>query len=286
MAEITENIPALWLDRYPWRRPDAHKYVHGHVLVLGGDVITGASRLAAVSALRIGAGLVTLAAPRAAWPIYASALTSVIARPIDTPSDFVKLLCDTRINAVVLGPGAGVGDATRDLTLAVLRERRATVLDADALTSFVAEPQRLFGAIRGVCIMTPHEGEFARLFTQTGDRIADALAAAQLSNAIVVLKGPETIIAAPDGRTTVNPHAQPFLATGGTGDVLAGMIAGLLAQSADSFDAACAAVWLHGDTAAYCGIGLLAEDLPNALPTSLARLSSLRGKTSPISPVP
>lgn len=279
MVAVVENTPALWLDRYPWRQHDAHKYVHGHALVLGGGVMTGASRLAAISALRIGAGLVTLAAPRAAWPIYATALTSVITRPIDTNDDFVALLDDTRINALVLGPGAGVGETIRDLTRTVLAKRRATVLDADALTSFADAPHELFEAIDGVCVMTPHDGEFARLFDQTGDRLGDAQHAAQLSGAIVVMKGPETIIAAPDGRAAINRHAQPFLATGGTGDVLAGMIAGLLAQGAEPFDAACAAVWLHGDTAAYCGIGLLAEDLPAALPKTLARLSSLRGTT-------
>jgi len=267
-----ENGPDLWLDRYPWPEPNAYKYQRGHVLVLGGDTITGASRLTACGAMRAGAGLVTLAAPPATWTIYAAALTSAMVRPFNGLSGFTDLLADARRNVVAIGPGATVGEATRQYVLAALSARRTTVLDADALTSFAEAPQGLFDAICGPCVLTPHEGEFARLFDVHGDKLSRARTAAVKSGAIILLKGPDTVIAAPDGRAIINSNAPPQLATGGSGDVLTGFIAGLLAQGLDAFHAAAAAAWLHGEAANFLGIGLIAEDLPDALPHVLQRL--------------
>ena len=268
-----ENGPALWSARYPWRRPDSHKYHFGHALILGGAVVTGAGRLAARAALRVGAGLVTVACTRETLPIYALSAPSVITAPVETEADYQALLADRRKNAVLLGPGNGVGPQTRGRALAALGAGKAVVLDADALTSFEARPSDLFEAIEGDCVLTPHEGEFGRLFAdRDGDKLARARAAAALSGAVVLLKGADSVIAAPDGRAAINANAPPELATAGTGDVLAGLIVGLLAQGMTSFDAACAAVWLHGETGAALGPGLIAEDLPEALPGILRRL--------------
>jgi ADP-dependent NAD(P)H-hydrate dehydratase / NAD(P)H-hydrate epimerase len=269
-----ENGPALWLDAYPWPRLDAHKYRRGHALVAGGEIMTGAARLAARAAARIGAGLVTVAAPAAAWPIYAAALAGVIVRPVERAEDFAELLADARRNALLIGPGAGTSAATRHQALAALASQRAVVLDADALTVFAEKPPALLAAINGPCVLTPHEGEFARLFAASGDKLARARAAASLSRAVVLLKGPDTVIAAPDGRAAINANAPPDLATAGSGDVLAGLVTGLLAQGLDPFRAACAACWLHGDAAADFGSGLVAEDVIDRLPQALGRLKA------------
>lgn len=273
-----ENGPALWLDRFPWPSLDAHKYRRGHLLVAGGETMTGASRLAARAAARLGAGLVTLAAPAASWPVYATALTGVIVQPVADQAAFAALLADPRRNALLLGPGGGATLALREKVLAALATGRATVLDADALTLFADAPQALFGAIAGPCVLTPHEGEFARLFAAVGDKLTRAREAAQASGAVIVLKGPDTVIAAPDGKAAINGNAPPWLATGGTGDVLAGMIAGLLAQGMEAFSAAAAAVWLHGEAAQAAGPGLVAEDLPDLLPGVLRGVHALAGE--------
>ena len=244
----------------------------GHALILGGEAITGAARLAALSALRAGAGLVTLAAPAPIWTVYAAALTSVIVRSFNGLEGFDALLADERKNAIAIGPGAGVGEATRQYVWAALATKRAVVLDADALTSFAEAREDLFRAVTGPCVLTPHEGEFARLFDFTGDKLTRARKAAAKSNAVVLLKGPDTVIAAPDGRAAINTNAPPQLATGGTGDVLTGLIAGLMAQGVDAFQAASAGVWLHGEAAAAIGLGLIAEDLPDVLPRVLQQL--------------
>jgi NAD(P)H-hydrate epimerase len=232
----------------------------------------GAGRLAAKSALRTGAGLVTLAAPEAAFPIYATALTGVIVHSVTNPDDFRALLADKRRNAVLIGPGAGVGSETRERTLAILEAEKRTVLDADALTSFAGDPGILFSAIRSPCVMTPHEGEFARLFETGGSKPERARRAAQQSGAVVVLKGADTVVAAPDGRVAINANAPPELATAGSGDVLAGIVLGLLAQGMEPFVAAAAGVWIHGDAAARVGPGLVSEDLIEALPMTLRDL--------------
>ncbi|HVX79018.1 MAG TPA: NAD(P)H-hydrate dehydratase [Bradyrhizobium sp.] len=267
-----ENGPALWLDGYPWPATEGHKYRRGHALVLGGETITGAARLTALGALRVGAGLVTLAAPAPSWPVYATALISVIVRSFNGIEGFNALLADQRKNAIAIGPGAGVGVTTKQLALAALATKRAVVLDADALTSFAQAPGSLFQAVLGPCVLTPHEGEFVRLFEVGGNKLARARHAAKRSNAVVLLKGPDTVIAAPDGRAAINVNAPPELATGGTGDVLTGLVAGLLAQGMDAFNAAAAAAWLHGEAAKLIGLGLIAEDLPHVLPEVLQHL--------------
>jgi NAD(P)H-hydrate epimerase len=273
---IHENGPELWLDLYPFPALDGHKYQRGEVLVLGGETVTGAGRLAAHSALRAGAGLVTLAAPRAAWEIYAATLPCIVVRRFDGAAEFDALLVDRRRNAIVIGPGAGTGPLTRHCVASALATRRSVVLDADALTAFADQPDQLFDAVNGPVVLTPHEGEFVRLFNVTGDKLTRARKAAEMSNAVVLLKGADTVIASPDGRAVINANAPPELATGGSGDVLAGVIAGLLAQGLDAFDAACAAAWLHGAVGTELGIGLIASDLPDALPPILRRLKAMK----------
>jgi ADP-dependent NAD(P)H-hydrate dehydratase / NAD(P)H-hydrate epimerase len=267
-----ENGPNLWLGAYPWPDAESYKYKRGEVLILGGQAITGASRLTALAASRAGAGMVTLAAPSKVWSVYATSLINAIVRSFDGQTDFEALLADKRRNAIAIGPGAGVGAATRQYVLAALATKRAMVLDADALTSFAEAPEELFNAIKGPCVLTPHAGEFMRIFHFDGDKLKRTRAAARQCNAIVLLKGPDTVIAAPDGRAIINANAPPQLATGGAGDVLTDIVAALLAQGMAPFQAAAAAVWLHGAAAAEFGPGLVAKDLPDALPLVLRRL--------------
>ncbi|WP_209874499.1 NAD(P)H-hydrate dehydratase [Azospirillum soli] len=269
-----ENGPGLWRRRYPWPRLDAHKYARGHAVVLGGGRMTGAARLAARAALRAGAGLVTVACPPEPFPIYAAGSPSVIVHPVEDDAAFEALLGDARKNAVLLGPGAGMGDFTRARVLVALEAGKACVLDADALTSFAGRPADLIGRLNGRCLLTPHEGEFARVFPGEGDKLSRARAAAARCGAVVLLKGADTVVAAPDGRVVINTNAPPDLATAGSGDVLAGLALGLVAQGMDVFDAACAAAWLHGEAANAVGPGLIAEDLPDALPGVLKRLKA------------
>ena len=259
------NRPDEWRARLPRPAPDGHKYRRGHAAVLGGARFAGAARLAVRAALRAGAGLVTIAAPPAAGAVPDAVMT----RP---PEDWRELLADPRINVLLIGPGAGVGAETRARVLEVLAAGKAAVLDADALTSFAADPAALFAAVRGrPCVLTPHDGEYARLFAARGDRLARARAAAAESGATVLLKGPECVVAAPDGRAVIGVDGPPELATAGTGDVLAGIVAGLAAAGAAPFDAACMAAWLHGTAArAGPGPGFVADDLPDRLPAALA----------------
>ena len=272
-----ENIPQVWRKSFPVPRIDGHKYARGHAIVVSGDIAaTGAARLAARGALRAGAGLATLASPRDALAVNASALIAVMVRPIDTPVEFAELLTDRRLNTCVIGPGAGVGERTRDFVLTALSAQRNLVLDADALTSFAAAPDRLFEAIKAShdpqVVLTPHEGEFPRLFSDISNKhpfrskLERVRAAAERSGAIVLLKGPDTVVASPDGRATIAANAPPWLATAGAGDVLAGIIAGLLAQGVAAFEAASIGVWMHGEAAREAGPGLIAEDLPEVLP--------------------
>jgi NAD(P)H-hydrate epimerase len=267
-----ENGPALWLEGYPWPGPESYKYKRGEVLVLGGEAITGASRMTTLAASRAGAGMVTLAAPEAVWSVYATSLVNAIVHSFRGASGWQALLDDKRRDVIAIGPGAGVGAPTRAYVVAALATKRAAVLDADALTSFAEAPEDLFGAIDGPCVMTPHAGEFMRLFHVEGDKLARARAAAKQSGAVVLLKGPDTVIAAPDGRAIINANAPAQLATGGTGDVLTGFIAALLAQGMAPFEAAAAGAWLHGAAAAQFGLGLVAQDLPDALPRVLQKL--------------
>ncbi len=272
-----ENTPQHWRKSFPVPRIDGHKYSRGHALIVSGDMAaTGAARLAARGALRAGAGLVTLASPRDALAINATALTAVMVKAIDTPVEFGEALGDKRFNTVVIGPGAGVGERTRALVHTALSHRRHVVLDADALTSFAEAPHKLFEAIKAAgdaqVVLTPHEGEFPRLFSDLSNKTPDRSKlervrdAAERSGAVVLLKGPDTTVAAPDGRATIAANAPPWLATAGAGDVLAGMIAGLLAQGVPAFEATSQAVWMHGEAAREAGPGLIAEDLPETLP--------------------
>jgi len=276
------NRPALWQTRFPIPRIDGHKYARGHaVVVSGGASHTGAARLAARAALRAGAGLVTVASPRDALAVNAAANLAVMVRPVDGAGELADYLSDRRLNALVLGPGGGVGPAMRELVAAALAGPRAVVLDADALTSFAGDAPALCAAIAGrdnPAVLTPHAGEFARLFKDEPEiidrpsKIDMARAAAARTGAVVLLKGSDTVVAAPDGRAAVNDNAPAWLATAGAGDVLAGFIAGLLAQGMPGFEAAAAATWVHGEAAAHVGPGLIAEDLPEAVPAVYRRL--------------
>ena len=256
------NGPALWRHLLPARTAESHKYRFGHALVVGGPVATtGAARLAATAALRVGAGLASVSCPPGALTTYAAQLTSVMTKPAGGAAGLAAQLADARFNAVLLGPGAGVGEATRDAALVALATGRAVVLDADALTSFADHRGDLFAALSHNCVLTPHDGEFARLFEFAGDRLARARAASATCGAVVVLKGGDTVVAAPDGRAAIQAEAPPALATAGTGDVLAGLILGLLAQGMPAFEAAAAGVWLHAQAARLAGPGMIAEDL-------------------------
>lgn len=268
------NDPALWADKLPWPRWSDHKYRRGHALFVAGHT-TGAARLAAQAARRAGAGLMTIAGPAALYTAFAADAPGIIVTDIDKVGDELD---DKRRNAVALGPGLGVGTAARDMVLAVLAKGRATVLDADALTSFAGDPEVLFDALGPNCVLTPHDGEYARLFTHQGDRLTRARKAAAQCAAVVVLKGPDTVIAAPDGRAAINNKAPPSLATGGTGDVLTGLVLGLLAQHMPAFEAAAAAVWMHGAAAEAFGPGLLAEDVIDGLPGVWRRLGGRAGR--------
>jgi NAD(P)H-hydrate epimerase len=275
-SRLFTNHPGLWRELLPRRTSASHKYVHGHALVLGGGMASsGAARMAARAALRAGAGLVTVLCPSDALAVYAVQLTAVMVAPFADEAEFAGLLADPRRNGVLLGPGAGVGQALRQRALRVLEARKASVLDADALTSFAEQPKALFDAIEGPCVMTPHEGEFKRLFAQTGDKVTRTRGAAAESGAVVLLKGADTVVAAPDGRAMIQPEAPPSLATAGSGDVLAGIVLGFLVQGMPAFAATAAAVWVHARAGYRAGIGLIAEDLPEAIPAVLTELDEL-----------
>ena len=275
MPNTFENDPSLWIAKLP--RPNVldNKYDRGHALLVGGYPTTGAVRMAARAAARTGAGLTTVAVPEAGLQVYAAALTSIMVTPLSTLEDLEKLLNDVRYCALLIGPGAGIGPDTRKQVLAMLKTGRATVLDADALSVFEDDPEALFRAIKGPCVLTPHDGEFKRLFDVGGDKLTRARAAARLCRAVVVLKGSDTVIAAPDGRAIINANAPATLATAGAGDVLGGMILGLLAQGMEPFLAAAAAVWLHGAAAGAFGPKLIAEDIPDLLPGVFRQLPSM-----------
>ncbi len=265
----------------------AHKYTHGHALVLaGGAGRTGAARLAARAALRVGAGLVTLGAPAAALPECAAQLTAVMLREVGDGAALEAALRDERLNALCLGPGLGVDARGADLLAAALASGRAVVLDADALT-LLASQEAPFAQLHAGCLLTPHMGEFARLFPDLAERVkteaaqgysrADAVQeAAARAGCAVLLKGADTFVAAPDGAVALNAalygRAAPWLATAGAGDVLSGLAAGLMARGVESASAAEAAAWLHVEAARLTGPGLIAEDLAEALPRVLAAL--------------
>ncbi len=291
------NGPALWGAHLVWPAPGGHKYDRGATLVVAGGIeFAGAARLAARAALRAGSGLATIAAPAEALAAHARDPAAIILREAKDADELAKLLEDKRFNAVVVGPGAGVGEDTRKLVLAALDSGAAVVIDADGITSFARHFDALAEAIAAKperpVVLTPHEGEFARLFRAShlypelsldapmpkeviadrASKLARARRAAKASGAIVVFKGADTVIAAPDGRAAINENAPAWLATAGAGDVLAGLIAGLLAQGMGGYAAAAAATWLHGEAAQKAGPGLIADDLPERLPAVLRHL--------------
>ncbi|WP_201451997.1 NAD(P)H-hydrate dehydratase [Rhodovarius lipocyclicus] len=272
---LFRNDPALWAAHWPRPGAGAHKYTRGACLVWSGPALaTGAARLSAMAALRAGAGIVTLAGDRAAMTEQAAHVTAPLLRVAEMPGE---LLADPRLVACLIGPGAGLGPATRARVEQLLASTRALVLDADALTVMAGAPQALRRA--PPLVLTPHEGEFRTLFGPLpGPKPARALAAARASGAVVVLKGADTVIAAPDGRAAINGNAPPWLATAGSGDVLAGLVAGLLAQGMPAFEAACAAVFAHGAAGMAAGPHLIAEDLPGALYQVLRGWEEERGR--------
>jgi hydroxyethylthiazole kinase-like uncharacterized protein yjeF len=276
------NAPDLWAERLPWPGASSHKHARGRLgVVSGGVASTGAARLAAGAGLRAGAGVVTLLCPPSALSVIASHLTAVMCASFSAPGALIGLT--TGMTAIVIGPAAGVGAATRANVEALARSGRRLVLDADALTVFAGAAAELRGVLQADAVLTPHPGEFERLFpgllTSSPNRIHAARAAAEASGAVVLLKGADTVIAHPDGRAAVNGHASPFLATAGSGDVLAGVIGGLMAQGMDAFTAACAGAWMHGEAGRRLGPGLTAEDLSPSLKDVLGDLY-LRGTAS------
>jgi NAD(P)H-hydrate epimerase len=272
---ISSNHPSLWLKHLQW--PDAHsqKYNRGYAVILGGDIqTTGAAKLAARAALRSGAGLVSVLCDPQTWGVYAGAFESIMAKHCPFIHDVTHHLTNPRVTAALLGSGAGVTDRTKALVRATLAAKKPVVLDADALTVFASNTAELWQQIAAPCILTPHEGEFQRVFASIsgGSRAERCANAARMSNTVVVLKGAKTVIASPDGRVVVNRETSPYLATAGSGDVLAGITTGILAQGVPAFEAACAAVWIHSQAARHYGVGLIAEDLPPLIPTVLRAL--------------
>jgi hydroxyethylthiazole kinase-like uncharacterized protein yjeF len=273
------NQPDLWLKYFPRMKIDGHKYDRGHAVVVSGEMErTGAARMAARAAIRIGAGVVSLATTKAAFYINAAQLTSIMVDAFEGAGGLADLLSDERIRAVLIGPGAGISDETQQNVAAVLSSGASVVIDADGLSAFEGNAPALFDQIKfraAPVIITPHDGEFARLFPdvlQNPSKLERARLAAEMSGAVVVLKGPDTVIAAPNGVAGLVENAPPWLATAGSGDVLAGMITGLLAQGMEALDAAMAGVWMHGDVARIIGPGMISEDMSDVVPQVLLDL--------------
>jgi hydroxyethylthiazole kinase-like uncharacterized protein yjeF len=274
-GRTVENSPELWLPRFPWPTAASHKHARGRLVVVSGEAwSTGAARLAARAGLRIGAGLVTVLSPPEALPVNAAHLEAVMLRAFETDLELEQAAKD--VDAAVIGPAAGVGEPTLLNVLALARTGAALVLDADAITVFRDDPEELFSLLDRDDVLTPHPGEFERLFpgllAASPERISAARTAAERAGAVVLLKGADTVIAAPDGRCAINGNGSPWLATAGSGDVLAGFIGGLVAQGMESFEAACAGAWIHAEAAELHGPGLISEDLPGLAPAVLRRL--------------
>jgi hydroxyethylthiazole kinase-like uncharacterized protein yjeF len=276
---LWENGPALWAGRMPWPQALAHKHERGRLVVVSGNMwSTGAARLAARAGLRIGAGLVTVMSPLGAVAVNAAQLEAVMVHPFETDDELQRAA--GQADAAVIGPAAGVNNATMLNLMALARTGAALVVDADALSVFKDDPEALFSVLDRDDVLTPHVGEFERVFPgllgKSPERIAAAREAAERAGAVVLLKGHDTVIAAPDGRAAVNTNGARWLATAGSGDVLAGFIGGLMSQGMDSFEAACAGAWIHGETGAGFGPGLISEDLPDRVPAVLRRLWEAR----------
>ena len=263
------NSPDLWEAQFPRPNMDAHKYARGHVVIRGGEEMTGAAQLVALGARRIGGGLVSISASEHAANIYRTGLPGNLVAAADTALEFSAFLADPRKNVIVIGPGMGATPETKEFVLAALATDRHIVLDADALTAFADDPAGLTSCLNQNHILTPHEGEFARIFSNQGSKITRTRAASSETGATILIKGADTVITASDGRSVINTTGTPYLATAGSGDVLAGMIAGLVAQGMEPFEAACSGVWMHGRAGEIIGPGLIAEDLPEELPDIL-----------------
>ena len=274
-AKLFENGPGLWSARFPWPDIEAHKHSRGGLVVVsGGMTHTGAARLAARAGLRIGAGLVTVLSPPEAVLVNAAHLEAIMLSAFSSPDALAGAA--SRARAVVIGPAAGVTPATRDNVLALARTEAGLVVDADALTAFRDDPETLFRELDQHDVITPHPGEFERVFPgllkHSPNRIAAARRAAELAGCVALLKGPDTVVAAPDGRAAVNVNGSPWLATAGSGDVLAGFVGGLIAQGMPAFEAACAGAWIHAEAGSGFGPGLISEDLPELAPGVLEDL--------------
>jgi len=278
-SALTENGPALWARLFPWPTNASHKHSRGRLIVVSGEMwSTGAARLASRAGLRVGAGLVTLMSPPDALLVNASHLEAVMLEPFDTDVE-LEAAADAA-DAAIIGPAAGVTEATVSNVFALARTGAALIIDADALTAFRDDPAELFSVLDRDDVLTPHPGEFERVFPgllkSSPERITAARQAAARAHAVVLLKGPDTVIAAPDGRCAVNVNGVPWLATAGSGDVLSGFIGGLIAQGLDSFEAACAGAWIHAEAARRHGPGLISEDLPGLAPAVLRGLFEAR----------
>lgn len=279
-GRLLENDPALWLPALKWPEATSHKHARGRLCVVSGGVAhTGAARLAAQAGLRSGAGVVTLLCSPSALMVVASSLTAVMCASFADAEALVAL--SERADSVVIGPAAGVNAATRANVKALARAGKRLVLDADALSVFAGEAGALRDVLQREAVLTPHAGEFERLFpgvlAASRNHAEAAREGARIAGCVVLLKGPDTMIAAPDGRAVVNTHATPFLATAGSGDVLAGIIGGLMAQGLSAFDAACAGTWMHGDAGRRAGPGMTAEDLDGSLRETITYLYAARG---------
>ena len=274
-TQLLENSPLLWGRGLPQPGQGTHKHARGHLAVMSGGVsTTGAARLAARAGLRAGAGLVTLLSPPDAIAVNASHLTAIMLKQVSSAEEFRSALEAASVS--ILGPAAGVNEATRLHVEALLASPAKAVLDADALTVFAQDPESLYRQLRPGDLITPHIGEFKRLFGDLleteANKVEAARAAAKLAGCVVLLKGPDTVIASPDGTAIVNTHATRWLATAGSGDVLAGIAGGLMAQGVETFAAASMAAWLHGEAGRRIGAGLIAEDLEAELPDILSAL--------------
>lgn len=274
-TSLAENSPALWHSQLPQPGFGVHKYQRGHLKVVsGGPWNTGAARLTAKAGLRAGSGLVTMLSPPEAAGVHAAHLTAIMLAPFQTAEDLAAYAAHS--TAMVIGPAAGITEATRHNVEALLKSPARVLLDADALTVFGDDPGALFKQLRPTDIVTPHDGEFARLFgdllSTSDNKVQAARAAAEKAGCVILLKGADTVIAQPDGNALVNTHATRWLATAGSGDVLAGIIAGFMAQGVDTFTAAAIGAWLHGEAGRRVGAGLIAEDIEMQLPNILSAL--------------
>ena len=279
--KLFENGPDLWLAQYRWPHTNGYKGQRGHLMVVtGGSSQSGAARLSGRGGLRVGAGLVTLLSPPAAVLVNAAHLEAVMLKAFKDADALSEIAA--KAQAVVIGPAAGVGESTRANTLALSKLGVALVVDADVFTTFKDDTGTLFAALSSYDVMTPHPGEFERVFPgllkSSPERITAARQAARRAGAVVLLKGSDTVVAAPDGRAAVNTNSTPWLGTAGSGDVLAGLIGGLMAQGLPGlrFEAACAGAWIHGAAGSAFGPGLISEDLPDLVPHVLKQLYEMR----------